>query len=54
MVFIDAASMDLQTAIGEVISGSANRLGRRGVGWTIFLLRSDLFPASIGSAYEVT
>jgi hypothetical protein len=31
MELTEAASIDLQTAIGEVISGSANRLGRRGV-----------------------
>jgi hypothetical protein len=37
MELTEAASIDLHTAIGEAISGSANRLGRRGVrGWTIF------------------
>src|SRR5580704_19365831 len=44
MELIEAASIDLQTAIGDAISGSANRLGRRGVcGSTIFQVpvRSD-------------
>ncbi len=37
MELTEAASIDLHTAIGEVISGSANRLGRcGGRGWTIF------------------
>jgi hypothetical protein len=49
MEFIDAASIDLHAATGEVISGSAHRFGRGGVGgWIIFQV-----PVRSGDAWKL-
>src|SRR5258708_5937215 len=48
MEVIEAASIDLQTAIADVISGSAYRLGRRGAcGSTLFQFPFALIPFAL-------